>query len=229
MILSPLELFNQGYAAFGKFLGYLKPLDMSPPLFHQPLRQPLANTGGISDMSTASIDAGQSIYTEANKSAEGGGVSAFQPVTSPDVTVSKTPLQNVKASDYITPQKYLDGADIPTYYSFQMNLIPQEDQVHGMHTHLEVDRRLTLPTRTHIRFLVTASDVLHSFNVPSLCLKLDALPGRVSRIHAFILREGVFYGQCNEMCGALHGFMPVVIEAVSPEAYAAHARKFYKD
>ena len=89
---------------------------------------------------------------------------------------------------------------------------------------LEVDKRLTVPTRTHIRFLVTAQDVLHSFSVPSLGLKTDATPGRINRINTFIQREGVYYGQYSELCGALHGFMPIVVEAVSPEVYAAHAR-----
>merc|ERR1711957_955240 len=124
-------------------------------------------------------------------------------------------FQNVKAEDYATPEKYLDGAEIPTFYQFQSNLV--------------VDKRLTLPTRTHIRFLVTGQDVLHSFSIPALGVKTDATPGRINRINTFIQREGVFYGQCSELCGTLHGFMPIVIEAVSPETYAAHARKWYKE
>eukprot|EP00439_Symbiodinium_sp_Y106_P026806 s2736_g3.t1 len=99
----------------------------------------------------------------------------------------------------------------------------------GMCSGLEVDKRLTLPTRTHIRFLVTGQDVIHSFSIPSLGLKTDATPGRINRINTFIQREGVFYGQCSELCGTLHGFMPIVVEAVSPETYAAHARKWYKE
>merc|ERR1712146_830383 len=98
----------------------------------------------------------------------------------------------------------------------------------GMVRQLEVDKRLTLPTRTHIRFLCTGQDVLHNFSVPSLGVKTDCTPGRLNRITTFIQREGVFYGQCSELCGTLHGFMPIVVEAVSPEVYAAHARKWYK-
>merc|ERR1719161_1704702 len=134
-------------------------------------------------------------------------------------------LADVRAEDYPTPEKYLDGAEIPTYYQFQSNLVTDEDLVPGMVRQLEVDKRLTLPTRTHIRFLVTGQDVLHCFSVPSLGLKTDATPGRINRINTFIQREGVFYGQCSELCGTLHGFMPIVVEAVSPETYAAHARK----
>eukprot|EP00931_Biecheleriopsis_adriatica_P050793 TRINITY_DN29435_c0_g1_i1.p1 TRINITY_DN29435_c0_g1~~TRINITY_DN29435_c0_g1_i1.p1 ORF type:complete len:172 (+),score=36.92 TRINITY_DN29435_c0_g1_i1:81-596(+) len=142
---------------------------------------------------------------------------------------SKSKLQNVKAEDYATPEKYLEGAEIPTFYQFQSNMVADEDLKAGMVSGLEVDKRLTLPTRTHIRFLVTAQDVLHCWSVPSLGVKTDATPGRINRINTFIQREGVFYGQCSELCGTLHGFMPIVVEAVSPETYAAHARKWYKE
>jgi len=131
--------------------------------------------------------------------------------------------------EYPTPEKYLNGAEIPTFYSFQSNLVSDEDLKPGMLRNLEVDKRLTVPTRTHIRFLITAGDVLHCFSVPSLGVKVDACPGRLNRINMFIQREGVFYGQCSELCGALHGFMPIVVEAVSPEVFAAHARKWYKE
>merc|ERR1719335_1660884 len=111
----------------------------------------------------------------------------------------------------------------------QSNLVSDEDIKPGMVRQLEVDKRLTLPTRTHIRFLCTGQDVLHNFSVPSLGVKTDCTPGRLNRITTFIQREGVFYGQCSELCGTLHGFMPIVVEAVSPEVYAAHARKWYKE
>lgn len=139
-------------------------------------------------------------------------------------------LKNVAAADYPTPQKYLDNPEkIPSYYVFQSNMVTDEDLQPGMLRNLEVDKRLTLPTRTHIRFLITATDVIHAWSIPALGIKADAIPGRLQRIQTFIQREGVFYGQCSELCGALHGFMPVVIEAVSPETYAAHAKKWYKD
>ena len=78
-------------------------------------------------------------------------------------------------------------------------------------------------------FLITATDVIHAWSVPSLGIKMDACPGRLSRVFTFIQREGVFYGQCSELCGALHGMMPIAVEAVSPEVYAKHARKWYKE
>ena len=143
---------------------------------------------------------------------------------------------------YPTPQKYLDGVEVPKWYSFQSNAVTDTDIKPGMLRVLEVDKRLTLPTRTHIRFLVTGADVIHSFSVPSyvyiffqsvifrrLGFKTDAIPGRINKVHCFIQREGVFYGQCSELCGALHGYMPIVVEAVAPEVYAAHARKWYRE
>eukprot|EP01068_Selenidium_serpulae_P006007 Selendium_serpulae@DN4260_c0_g2_i2.p1 len=136
-------------------------------------------------------------------------------------------LTDVAAEEYTTPQKYIDGAPIPKWYQFQSNMIGEEDLQYGMRRTLEVDRRLTLPTRTHIRLLLTASDVVHSWWVPSLGIKQDCVPGRLARINTFIQREGVFYGNCAEFCGDLHGYMPIVVEAVSPETYAAHARKWY--
>mmetsp|Transcript_82024 Transcript_82024/g.219500 ORF Transcript_82024/g.219500 Transcript_82024/m.219500 type:complete len:109 (+) Transcript_82024:180-506(+) len=108
-------------------------------------------------------------------------------------------------------------------------MVADEDLKPGMCRNVDVDKRLTVPTRTHLRFLVTATDVIHSFSVPSLGIKMDGTPGRVGRINCFVQREGVFYGQCSELCGSLHGFMPICIEAVSPEVYAAHAKKWYKD
>ncbi|CDJ70349.1 cytochrome c oxidase subunit II, putative [Eimeria necatrix] len=154
-----------------------------------------------------------------------------RPITDAAAAAKSAPaMQNVSAADYPTPAKYLENPDlIPTYYTFQSNMVSDEDLLPGMLRNLEVDRRLTLPTRTHIRFLVTATDVIHSWAVPALGIKADAIPGRLQKVNTFIQREGVFYGQCSELCGALHGFMPIVVEAVSPETYAAHARKWYKE
>ena len=76
---------------------------------------------------------------------------------------------------------------------------------------LEVDNPLMLPGNSYIRFLVTSVDVLHSWAVPSLGIKVDAVPGRLNQIFTFIKRSGDFYGQCSEICGVNHGFMPIVV------------------
>jgi len=80
-------------------------------------------------------------------------------------------------------------------------------------THLEVDNRLVLPVGEPIRLQVTASDVIHSFAVPALWFKLDAVPGRLNEKTLFIEEPGVYYGQCSELCGVKHGYMPIAIEA----------------
>jgi cytochrome c oxidase subunit 2 len=84
---------------------------------------------------------------------------------------------------------------------------------------LEVDNRVIVPELTHIRFVVTSGDVIHSFAVPSLGIKTDAYPGRLNQVSIFINREGVFYGQCSEICGILHSSMPIVIEAVNIDKF----------
>lgn len=84
---------------------------------------------------------------------------------------------------------------------------------------LEVDMPLVLPAFVHIRLIVVSGDVLHSFAVPALGLKCDAVPGRLNQLALFILRDGLFYGQCSEICGIQHGFMPIVVESVGLEAY----------
>lgn len=85
----------------------------------------------------------------------------------------------------------------------------------------EVDNRLVLPTGTKIRFLHTSADVLHAFWVPELAVKKDAIPGYVTETWAELTREGVFRGQCAEICGTWHSRMPIVVESVSPERFAA--------
>lgn len=84
---------------------------------------------------------------------------------------------------------------------------------------LEVDNEVVLPVNTHIRVMLTAADVLHSWAVPSFGVKTDAVPGRLNQIPLFIKREGVFYGQCSELCGVNHGFMPIVVKAVNVNDY----------
>nr|AIT99337.1 cytochrome c oxidase subunit II [Ampittia dioscorides] len=80
---------------------------------------------------------------------------------------------------------------------------------------LDVDNRITLPMNNQIRILITATDVIHSWTIPSLGVKVDANPGRLNQTNFFINRPGIFFGQCSEICGANHSFMPIVIESIS--------------
>jgi len=88
---------------------------------------------------------------------------------------------------------------------------------------MEVDNRMIVPIYEHIRLLVTSSDVIHSWAVPSFGIKIDAIPGRLSQGSLLIKRPGIFYGQCSEICGVNHGFMPIVVKAVSYDNFL----KFY--
>nr|ASL05708.1 cytochrome c oxidase subunit II [Monochamus sartor urussovii]UZT27194.1 cytochrome c oxidase subunit II [Monochamus sartor urussovii] len=84
---------------------------------------------------------------------------------------------------------------------------------------LDVDNRLILPFQTQIRLLVTAADVIHSWTIPSLGVKIDATPGRLNQVSFALSRTGLFYGQCSEICGANHSFMPIVVESISPKYF----------
>jgi cytochrome c oxidase subunit 2 len=105
--------------------------------------------------------------------------------------------------------------------NFDSYMIPDEDLVKGKLRLLEVDNRVVLPVDTHIRVIVTAADVLHCWAIPSFGFKIDACPGRLNQAALFIKREGVYYGQCSEICGINHGFMPIVVNAVSLEDFVS--------
>nr|ALO70543.1 cytochrome c oxidase subunit 2 [Euaesthetus ruficapillus] len=80
---------------------------------------------------------------------------------------------------------------------------------------LDVDNRIITPYNSQIRMLITAADVIHSWTIPSLSLKIDATPGRLNQMSFLINRSGLFFGQCSEICGANHSFMPIVLESIS--------------
>nr|ALO76827.1 cytochrome c oxidase subunit 2 [Prostomis sp. PRO01] len=84
---------------------------------------------------------------------------------------------------------------------------------------LDVDNRVVIPFETQIRILITAADVIHSWTVPSLGTKMDATPGRLNQISFVLNRSSLFFGQCSEICGTNHSFMPIVLESVSPNYF----------
>jgi cytochrome c oxidase subunit 2 len=116
--------------------------------------------------------------------------------------------------------EYSDYTATESSFVFDSYLIEEFDLNFGSLRLLEVDRRVVLPIHTYIRILVSSSDVLHSWAVPSFGIKIDACPGRLNQLTLFINRCGIFYGQCSELCGVNHGFMPIVIEGVSFADYA---------
>ena len=112
---------------------------------------------------------------------------------------------------------FLDSDD--EFIEFDSYIVPESDLEEGMLRMLEVDNRVILPELTHVRFIITSGDVIHSFSCNSLGIKSDAYPGRLNQVSVFINREGVFYGQCSEICGILHSSMPIVIESVNLEKF----------
>jgi cytochrome c oxidase subunit 2 len=86
---------------------------------------------------------------------------------------------------------------------------------------LEVNTKLTLPVDTHLQIITSSVDVLHCWSVPALGVKLDCCPGRLNETALFIKRSGIFYGQCSEICGMNHAFMPIVIKAVTMGEYVS--------
>ena len=110
--------------------------------------------------------------------------------------------QTLKYSSYILTDEFL-----------------KENNSIGFFRNLETNKRIVLPINTHIRLLVSAVDVLHSWTIPSFGVKVDACPGRLNQANLFIKRFGVFFGQCSEICGVNHGFMPIVLLAMPSVQY----------
>ena len=135
-------------------------------------------------------------------------------VISPSMTVKVVGHQwywSYELSDFVDA----DGEAI----EYDSYMVPDSDIADGALRLLEVDNRVVLPVDTHVRFVVTGADVIHDFAVPSLGLKIDATPGRLNQTSVLAQREGTYYGQCSELCGVYHGFMPIAVEVVSLDDY----------
>nr|YP_009059817.1 cytochrome c oxidase subunit II [Bothus pantherinus]WMN13981.1 cytochrome c oxidase subunit II [Bothus maculiferus]WNH21871.1 cytochrome c oxidase subunit II [Bothus lunatus]BAP58902.1 cytochrome c oxidase subunit II [Bothus pantherinus] len=102
---------------------------------------------------------------------------------------------------------------------FDAYMIPTQDLAPGQFRLLEADHRMVVPAESPVRVLVTAEDVLHSWALPALGVKVDAVPGRLNQATFILDRPGVFYGQCSEICGANHSFMPIVVESTPLEHF----------
>lgn len=100
-----------------------------------------------------------------------------------------------------------------------MYILPLDELSVGSYKWLEVDNRLVLPTDSIIQFNVTSGDVIHRFAIPTLGMKVDATPGLLTVVHAKITKVGTHYGQCSEICGANHSFIPFCIEVVRFQSF----------
>lgn len=134
---------------------------------------------------------------------------------------TKNPEMTLKVTGY----QWYWGYEYPDHggISIMSNMVP-DDQINpdkGQLRQLSTDNPVVLPVDTNIQILVTAADVLHSFAVPAFGVKIDAVPGRTNETWTRIEKPGVYYGQCSELCGMGHGFMPIEIIALSKEDFAA--------
>ncbi|OAO02120.1 cytochrome c oxidase subunit II [Parasphingorhabdus sp.] len=122
----------------------------------------------------------------------------------------------------ITGYQWYWGYNYPDNGDFEIisNMLSEEDaDARGEPYQLAADNRMVIPVGKPVKLLITAADVIHSFAVPAAWFKLDAVPGRINEKVMQIDREGVYYGQCSELCGARHGFMPITVEVLSEEKF----------
>jgi cytochrome c oxidase subunit 2 len=118
--------------------------------------------------------------------------------------------------------EYTDFTDV----DIDSYIIQTSDLKTGIYRLLEVDNRIVIPTHTEIRVLVTAADVIHAWSVPALGLKVDAVPGRLNQLRISINIPGIYYGQCSEICGANHSFIPIAIEVINLQRFTKWVKSF---
>nr|ADJ95806.1 cytochrome oxidase subunit II [Xenopsylla cheopis]ADJ95808.1 cytochrome oxidase subunit II [Xenopsylla cheopis]ADJ95810.1 cytochrome oxidase subunit II [Xenopsylla cheopis]ATJ03542.1 cytochrome oxidase subunit II [Xenopsylla cheopis] len=130
---------------------------------------------------------------------------------------SNNPLITIKSigHQWYWNYEYSDFKNI----NFDSYMISSNDLNLNSFRLLDVDNRIILPFNSHIRIIITASDVLHSWTIPSLGIKVDASPGRLNQSNFYMNRPGLYFGQCSEICGANHSFMPIVIESISINSF----------
>nr|YP_010531192.1 cytochrome c oxidase subunit II [Hypsathalia przewalskyi]UXW93427.1 cytochrome c oxidase subunit II [Hypsathalia przewalskyi] len=109
---------------------------------------------------------------------------------------------------------------------FDAYMIPKNELKLNSFRLLDVDNNTILPTNTQMRLLITSTDVIHSWTMPSLGKKIDAVPGRLNQISLMIKRPGMYFGQCSEICGANHSFMPIVIESIPMNFFIKWSNSF---
>lgn len=117
--------------------------------------------------------------------------------------------------------EYPDDGD----FTFDAYMVADDDLKEGQPRLLTTDNAVVLPVDTDIRVLITATDVIHSWAVPAFGVKTDAVPGRVNETWIRIERPGMYYGQCSELCGDLHGFMPIMVRAVGKDEFEAWTKQ----
>jgi cytochrome c oxidase subunit 2 len=149
-------------------------------------------------------------------------IPSFALLYSLDEVINPSMTLKVIGHQWYWSYEYSDSSNPKNILNFDSYMKSEEDLTLENFRLLEVDNRIVLPIKIHIRLLVTAADVLHSWAVPSLGIKVDACPGRLNQVFLFLKREGVFYGQCSEICGINHGFMPIVVQGVKIDKFISY-------
>ena len=151
------------------------------------------------------------------------------------VFMDKAPKEKVEMTLKVIGHQWYWSYEYPDAgnLAFDSNIIPDEeiDASKGQIRLLEVDNRIAIPVDTTIRVLMTSEDVLHNWAVPAFGIKMDTVPGRINEswIRVPAARAGVYRGQCSELCGVNHGYMPIVIEAKSKQDFAKWLNKAKKE
>nr|YP_009918950.1 cytochrome c oxidase subunit II [Eubranchipus grubii]QMP96530.1 cytochrome c oxidase subunit II [Eubranchipus grubii] len=130
-------------------------------------------------------------------------------------------VQNPALTIKVTGHQWYWGYEYSDFNDLQFDsyMTPTQDLEQGLFRLLDVDNRIPLPFNQPIRLMITSDDVLHSWALPSIGIKMDAIPGRLNQSGMFINMPGIFYGQCSEICGAGHSFMPIVLESVNSKSF----------
>jgi len=134
-------------------------------------------------------------------------------VPKPDVTIKATGKQ------WLWSYRYPDNGD----FEFDSTVVQDKDLKPGQPRLLTVDNEVVVPVNKVVHVLVTGADVIHSFAVPSFGIRIDAIPGRINDTWFKATREGMYYGQCSELCGVDHSFMPIAVRVVSDDEFAKWA------
>nr|YP_010610671.1 cytochrome c oxidase subunit II [Cirrothauma magna]WAP91426.1 cytochrome c oxidase subunit II [Cirrothauma magna] len=130
---------------------------------------------------------------------------------------SNNPLLTIKVMghQWYWSYEYSDFTNV----EFDSYMTPTENLILGDYRLLETDHHLIVPMKTNTRMIISSADVIHSWTIPSLGVKVDAVPGRLNQLMIFPSRPGLFYGQCSEICGANHSFMPISLEVINMKTF----------
>nr|AAO85830.1 cytochrome c oxidase subunit II [Aphis coprosmae] len=135
---------------------------------------------------------------------------------------TKCPILTIKifGHQWYWSYEYSDFSNIE-FESYMMNKLNKEN-----FRLIEVDNKTIIPFKFNIRLLISSDDVIHSWTIPSLAIKIDAIPGRMNQINIFMNRPGIYFGQCSEICGINHSFMPIQIESINLNKFIYWIKNF---